>query len=255
MPANGVTNIIKNLEVLFTKNAPHILTGLGCVGVISTAVLASKASPRALMIIKHEEEYREQKKFNSMTKMDKFKLTWKCYIPVVAVGATTVGCIVGANTVHTTRNAALASLYALTDSAFREYKTKVIQEIGKTKEIKIRDEVAKDRIASNPPNSSNIIMSGTGEVLCYDSLSGRYFMSSYETIRQKFNDLNYKLRSEMRMDLNELYYELNLPLIELGKLVGFNLEKSQIEPIYSTQLDNNGRPCLVIDVDVYPNFY
>ena len=190
-----------------------------------------------------------------MTKMDKFKLTWKCYIPVVAVGATTMGCIIGANTVHTTRNAALASLYALTDSAFREYKTKVIQEIGKTKEIKIRDEVAKDRIASNPPNSTNVIMSGTGEVLCYDALSGRYFMSSYETIRQKFNDLNYKLRSEMRMELNELYYELKLPPIELGKLVGFNLEKSQIEPIYSTQLDNTGRPCLVIDVDVYPNFY
>ena len=79
-------------------------------------------------------------------------------------------------------------------------------------------------------------------------------MSSYETIRQKFNDLNYELRSEMRLDLNSLYYSLGLPPIELGNMVGFDLEKSQVEPIYSTQLGENGKPCLVIDVDVYPQF-
>ena len=66
-----------------------------------------------------------------------------------------------------------------------EYKTKVVQEIGKTKETKIHDEVVKDHISKNPPNIDNVIMTGSGDVLCYDMLSGRYFMSSYETIRQK----------------------------------------------------------------------
>lgn len=248
---NEIAKITKNLGGLISKNSPHILTGLGCAGLLSTAVLSAKASPKALMILREEEEYREKKDFIPLSKVEKFKLTWKCYIPAGVVGLTTVGCIIGANTVNMKRNAALASLYALSESAFREYKTKVIQEIGKPKETKIHDEIAKDHIAKNPPKG-NIIITGSGEVLCYDMLSGRYFMSSHETIRRVFNDLSYDLRSEMRLDLNDLYYALGLDPIELGNMVGFDLEKSDIEPTFSTQLDPNGKPCLVIDYDIYP---
>lgn len=251
---NVITRTTKNLGGLISKNSPHILTGLGCAGVISTAVLAAKASPKALIILREEESYRKKKNFNPMSKTDRLKLTWKCYIPAGVMGVTSIGCIIGANTVNVRRNAALASLYAISESAFREYKNKVVEEIGKSKETKIHDEVVKDHIAKNPPNN-NVIITGSGDVLCYDMLSGRYFMSSYETIRQKFNDLNYELRSEMRLDLNSLYYSLGLPPIELGTMVGFDLEKSQIEPIYSTTLcAETSKPCLVIDVDVYPQF-
>lgn len=250
---NEITKIGKNLGGLISKNSPHILTGLGCAGLISTAILSAKAAPKALKILEIEGERREKKRVEAMSKLDKVKLTWKCYIPTVVMGAVSIGCIIGANTVSTRRNAALASMYALTESAFREYKTKVVQEIGKTKETKIQDEIAKDHITKNPPQG-NVILTGSGDVLCYDMLSGRYFMSSFETIRQKFNDLNYDLRSEMRLDLNELYYELGLPPIELGNLMEFNLEKGKIEPVYSTHLSTDGKPCLVIDVDVYPKY-
>lgn len=248
---NEITKITKNLGGLITKNSPHILTGLGCAGLLSTAILTAKATPKALLILEDEAAYREKKRMENLTKLDTIKLTWKCYIPAGAMGAITIGCIIGANTVNTRRNAALASLYALSESAFREYKTKVVEEIGKTKSMKIHDEIVKDHIAANPSNG-NMIITGTGDVLCYDMLSGRYFTSSYETIRQKINDLNYDLRSEMQLSLNDLYFALNLPQIALGELVGFDLDKGQIEMIYSTQLDATGKPCLVIDVDVFP---
>ena len=250
---NQITQITKNLGDVLSKNSPHILTGLGCAGLLSTAILTAKATPRALMLLEKEETYREEKNFLPLSRTDKAKLTWKCYIPAGVVGAATVGCIIGANTVNAKRNAALASLYALSETAFRDYKSKVVQEIGKTKEIKIHDEIIKDHIAKNPPGD-NVVFTGTDDVLCYDMLSGRYFMSSHETIRQKFNDLNYELRSEMRLNLNDLYYALGLAPIELGNMMGFDLEKSDIQPIYSTQLDAKGKPCLVIDYDVYPNF-
>lgn len=249
-----VMKITKNLGGIISKNSPHILTGLGCAGLLSTSILTAKASPKALKIIEIEEEYREKNRINAMSKFDKVKLTWKCYIPAGVVGAATIGCIIGANTVNTRRNAALASLYALSESAFREYKAKVVQEIGKPKETKIRDEIAKDHIAKNPQDIGNMIIAGNGDVLCYDKLSGRYFTSSHETIRRVFNDLDYELRSEMRIDLNALYYALNLPLIDLGNMVEFNLEKGKIDPYFSTQLDPNGKPCLVIDYDIYPKY-
>lgn len=249
---NELTKIAKNLGGLISKNSPHILTGLGCAGVLSTAILAAKASPKALAIIEEEEAYRKRKRLTSLTKLDKVKLTWKCYVPAGVLGATTIGCIVGANTVHTKRNAALASLYVMSESAFREYKAKVVQQIGTVKETKVRDEIAKDHITNNPPQANSVIFTGTGDVLCCDKLGERYFFSSYETIRQKINDLNYRLRHEMRLSLNEFYYEMNLKPTKLGELMEFNIEKGQIEPHYSTQLTEDGKPCLVIDLDVYP---
>jgi hypothetical protein len=248
---NELGKITKNLGGMISKNSPHILTALGCAGVVSTAVLASKATPKALAIIEEEEKYRKSKHRAPMTKFDKVKLTWKCYIPSGVVGASSIGCIIGVNTVHSRRNAALASLYTVSETAFREYKSKVIEEIGKPKEAKIRDEIAKDYIAQNP-HQGNVIFTGSGDVLCCDKLGERYFYSSYETIRQKVNDLNFRLRHEMRIDLNELYYELGLTPTKLGDLMEFNIEKGQIEPHYSTQLSEDGKPCLVIDLDVYP---
>lgn len=253
---NELAKITKNLGGLISKNSPHILTGLGCAGVVSTTILAAKASPKAIAILEDEADYRKRKKIQPMSKLDKVKLTWKCYIPTGVVGATTIGCIIGANTVHTKRNAALASLYVLSESTFRDYKNKVVQEIGKPRETKVRDEIAKDHIANNPPQAGSVIFTGSGDVLCCDKLGERYFYSSYETIRQKVNDLNFRLRHEMRLNLNEFYYEMNLAPTKLGEMMEFNIDKGQIDPTYSTQLTDEGKPCLVIDMDVYPiGFY
>ena len=250
----GLMKISKNLGGLISKNSPHILTGLGCAGFLSTAVLAVKGTPKALSILETAQKLRERKRMNDLINLDKVKLTWKCYIPAGVVGATAIGCIIGANTVNMRRNAALASLYAVSETAFKEFKTKVAKEIGTTKVNKINDEVAREYVANNPPMSGNVIFTGSGEVLCCDKLSGRYFTSSYETIRQKVNDLNYRLRNEMTIDLNDMYFELGLPSIDLGHLMEFNIEKGQIEPNYSTQLTEDGKPCLVIDFEVYPKY-
>jgi hypothetical protein len=255
---NKITTITKNLGGVISKNSPHILTGLGCAGLISTAVLTAKAAPKVLRILEDAETYPDNAKYiRPLSKFDKVKLTWKCYIPAGVVGGATIGCIIGANTVNMKRNAALASLYALSESAFREYKTKVVQEIGASKESKVHDAVAKEHITKNPL-PDNIILADTGEVRCYDILSGRYFKSSHETIRRIINDLNYELRSEMRLKLNDFYSAVNSPDLapnELGNLLGFDIEKGPIEIIYSTQLDPSGKPCLVIDMDVYPYFF
>ena len=253
----SVAQITKNLGGVISKNSPHILTGLGCAGVLSTTILAVRATPLAIDAIETHKK-RLKRTWDGpadeiqLSKRTIIELTWKYYIPTAVLGATTIGCIIGANTVNMRRNAALASLYAVSETAFREYKTKVVQELGAQKELKIRDEINRDHVTNNPIQGSNIIFTGNGDVLCLDKLSGQPFMSSYETIRQKVNDLNYRLRNEMTINLNEFYYELGLPEIGLGDLMEFNIEKGLIEPHYSSQLTPEGKPCLVIEYNVYP---
>src|SRR5262249_34281366 len=110
----------------------------------------------------------------SMTTKDKVKLVWPFYIPAAVMGASTIGSIIMANQVASKKIAALAVASGISERALQEYKAKVVEKIGESKEMAIRDEVAQDRVNNTPLNTREIILAGTGDVLCFDMLTGRY---------------------------------------------------------------------------------
>lgn len=246
MNLSRVQQGVKNLGGVISRNSPAILTGLGCAGVLTTAILTGRATLRASEILKMEAPDEQ------LPATEIVKLTWKVFIPPVLVGASSIACIIGANTINTHRNAALAALYSLSETAFREYKEKVVEEIGRNKELKVRDSIAQDRVTTNPVGDRTIIFTGNGEVLCYDALCDRYFKSSAEKIRQQVLELNEDLRNDMWLDLNDLYYAIGLPSTKLGNQVGFDMDKGYIQVDYTGTLTPEGQPCLSIDMTVYP---
>ena len=248
MNLSRVQQGVKNLGGVISRNSPAILTGLGCAGVLTTAILTGRATLRASEILKMEAPNEQ------LPPTEIVKLTWKVFIPPVLVGVSSIACIVGANTINTHRNAALAALYSLSETAFREYKEKTVEEIGRNKELKVRDSIAQDRVTTNPVGDRTIIFTGNGEVLCYDALCDRYFKSSAEKIRQQVLELNEDLRNEMWLDLNDLYYAIGLPSTKLGSQVGFDIDKGYIQVDYTGTLTPEGQPCLSIDMTVYPKY-
>lgn len=265
MDLTGVQKGLKNLGGVILRKSPHILTGLGCAGVLTTAILTGKATIKAVYLVEEERGRRidnckqsaygqdKTEEVSYISKSEAAKLTWKCYIPAGLMGVSSIACIIGANTINANRNAALAALYSLSETAFREYKEKVVEEIGRNKETKIRDSVTNDRITNNPVGDRTIIITGYGDTLCYDKLSDRYFKSSAEKIRQQVVELNYELMTAMWLDLNDLYDVLGLDPCKLGYQVGFDIDKGLIEILYSSHLTSEGHPCLAIDAVVYPN--
>ena len=238
-----VHQAFKDFGRLIDKNSTYIFTGVAITGVFTTVILAVEATPKALSIIEsHKCE----------TNTDKVKAVWKCYIPTAVSCLITVGSIVAVNSIHQRRNAALAGLYSLAQTTLKEYKDKVIEIIGENKERKIRDEVDADRVLQNPP--SNVILTGSGDVLCYDSLTGRYFASDIEKIRRIVNELNKELLTAMFIPLNDLFYELGLDPTELGNDLGFDIDKGLFEIKFSTQLTKEGKPCLVMNYEVHPKY-
>jgi hypothetical protein len=243
---------LQNLGGAILKNSPYILTGLGCAGVLTTALFTGHATLKAYELIKMEEYDKKEE----LTTQEIVKVTWKVFIPPVLMGITSIVCILGANSINANRNAALAALYSLSETAFREYKEKVVEQIGKSKEVRIRDDIAKDRVVNNPVGDRTILITGNGDVLCYDKLSDRYFRSSVEKIRQQVLNFSYNLISDMWLDLNEFYYAIGIASTELGNKVGFDSDKvvnGIIEVEFSTQIASNGEPCVVINPTVYPN--
>ena len=244
--------IVSILGKTITKNSTTILTGMGVAGLISTTVLAVKATPKAIKLI--EEAEWELDEDEELTKMDVVKLTYKCYIPSAIMGATTIACIIGAHSINTRRNAALAGLYSLSEKTLKEYQSKVAETIGEDKEREIRREVKKDKVRNNPVSTSEVIMTGGGNCLCYDAQSGRYFYSDPETIRSVLNSLSRQLMSDMFIPLNDVYHDLGLSGTKLGDTVGWHVDNGLIEPDFGAQMADDGRPCLVLDFTIEPKY-
>jgi hypothetical protein len=194
----------------------------------------------------------------ALTKREIVEYTWKLYIPAAAVGIVTIGCMIGANHISLRRNAALASLYGLTEAAFKEYQSKVVETIGRNKELKVRDDIAADHVKRNPPSSDIVISTGYGNVLCReDTVSGQYFRSNIEKVRSAINDVNQKGLTGMDMwvSLNDIYDEWRINQTKLGNVLGWDLNKENVSITHSSALSEDGEPCLVITFNTMPKAY
>ena len=123
------------------RNGSTILTCVGGVGVVTTSIMAAKATPKALQLL----EQAEEEKGENLTKMEKVKVAGPAYIPTILVGAGTVACIFGAHTLSKRQQAAFMSTYALLDAKFKDYKSKTEELYGKDATHKIKEAVANDK--------------------------------------------------------------------------------------------------------------
>ena len=139
----GLVNMAKHLV---TRYSSEILVATGIVGMLTTTVIAVKATPKALCLI----EEAKAEKGEELTKLETVKAAAKVYIPPMITAATSTACIIGASKINRKRNAALATAYALSEAALNEYKDKVVATIGEKKEREIQDAIAKDNVDNVP---------------------------------------------------------------------------------------------------------
>ena len=118
--------LIRSSKRFLRKNGSTILTCVGGVGVIATTVMAVKATPKAMQLIKAAEEEKSEK----LTWMETIKIAGPTYAPSALLGIATIASIFGANALNKRSQAALMSAYALVDQTFRDYKTHVEEEYG-----------------------------------------------------------------------------------------------------------------------------
>lgn len=147
MNTSNLSKFTKGLRTTLHKRSPEILMGIGITGMFTTTILAVKATPKALRLMSNELYEQDT---DHLTVKDIIQVTWKCYIPAAVTGCLSTICILGANSVNNRRNTALTTAYILSESAFKEYKDKILETIGDKKEQGIRDAIAKDKIERTP---------------------------------------------------------------------------------------------------------
>lgn len=261
--------IFKTARKFVVKRSPEILTGLGIAGMITTTILAVKATPKALQSIEEEKRKRnralldeameyghdECQQIDKLEPLEMVKVAWKPYVPAAVTCITSTACLIGASSVNAKRNAALAAAYNLSTTALAEYKEKVVETIGEKREQNVRDKVSEERIKKHPVNEDEVYDTRKGNTLCFDPLSARYFRCDIDEIKRAELAIKERLLHDIcgSASVNEFYDELGLPHTLVGDNIGWNTDEL-IKIRISSHITDKGQPSAVIDYEVEPKY-
>lgn len=144
------------------NRSPTILTCMGAIGTVATAIFTAQATPKALNLL---EEAKEEKG-EELTTLEKVQIAAPLYIPAALTCTATLACIFGANVLNKRQQASLISAYAMLENSYSKYRHKTKEVVGEEKEKEIHMSIH-DNDDDEP-------------YLLYDMSTDRYFETSLE---------------------------------------------------------------------------
>ena len=244
----NLNSLKQSAQALLSDNASAIMTAGGVIGTVGTAVLTGRASYKTGVVWANRPEPDPEMEVQiEFTRKDLARAVWPEFVPPVILGSATIASIIMANRISAKQAAALAAAYGISERSFQEYREKTLERLGIKQEQKLRDDIAQDRVSSNP--SSEVVVLATGEVLCYDMLTGRYFRSTMEEIKRAENVINKELLDYQQVRLSRFFEEVGLPATAYTDDVGWNQMngESTVTVQVSTTMSPDEKPCLAID--------
>ena len=204
--------------------------------------MAAKATPKAMQLIQDEEQY---VKHEELTKAEKVKVAWKCYIPAGILTLTSIVCTACGTKIGISRQAELISLVTAGENMYERYRKKVEDKFGKDADKEVLKEVAKDKAEELrnhhdsyydglPFKSSKyvgkndlaIYDTGLGDELIWDYWNGRFLRCSETEILKAvatFNvDLTYGFGTFF--PVSNFYDLIHAPAAESCNDHGYNQE-------------------------------
>ena len=246
---------MSKLKTTLRRSSPTILTALGIVGVVGTAVMAVRATPKALRLIKAKKDELETDK---LTPMELIQTTWRCYIPSALIGVGTVTCIIGIGVMDKRNQAALTSAYAMLNESYKQYRQVAKKVYGEDADNKIHAEMAKDAMVASYDwgyQVYNMDMDPESEqLLFYDLTSKRYFTTTMAAVLNAQYHVNRNLAIRGDCSLNEYLSFLGIDGVAKGDEIGWEINH-MVEEMDSFWLDfdnqkttlEDGLECITID--------
>ncbi|MBQ9014469.1 MAG: hypothetical protein IJ094_13130 [Bacilli bacterium] len=251
---------LKKAGKVLIEHSPDILLGVAIFGSVSAIGMAIRVTPQAEAILAEEiEKLVDEKKITSAEELkwyDYVRICWKVYLPTGIMLSTSIIATILSNYIRAKRAGALATAFAITQETLRTYQDKVIEEVGKKREEKIRDKVAKEKLSKHDNDGSSIIITGKGDYLIFDAFSGRYFKSNIDEVRRAQNELNAMINRDLYASVNDFYELLGIRGIEAGDTLGWSggLMKINVSTQMSDKESGFEQPCMVIDFHDFEPF-
>ena len=254
---NSATKTFHRVGFQIKKHSPEILLVTGITGVVTSAVMACKATTKVDAIVEetkksidmiHEGmeagnicdvEYTEEdgKKDLAIVYIQTGVKFAKLYGPSVLLGLTSIGCILASNNIIHKRNVALSAAYTAIDRSFKGYRSRVIERFGESMDRELRYNIktqeVKETVVDEETGKKKTVKS-TVSVVDPNTYSdyARFFDeycagwtkdAEYNLmfLRQQQNYANELLKSRGHLFLNEVYDMLGIDRTKAGNIVGW----------------------------------
>lgn len=245
---NSVTSKVGRRLLTAQQHSPTILFGVGVVGIIGTAALASRATLKleGALVETQKDMARVQAATTPMYSEEDRKKDMallyakgavsvaKLYAPAIAVGVVSVAALTGSHIILNRRNVALTAAYAAIDKGFREYRGRVIDAYGEGKDKEFRYGITKQNVVEETETGPVTKTVKKVDMEKDPSIYARFFDESSSSWQREpaYNQLfincqqNYAndlLKSRGHVFLNEVYDMLGLERSKAGAVVGWVL--------------------------------
>ena len=204
-----VKTLVKHGLHWIRKNASTLLTVCAGGGVVTTTVLAIKATPRAEKSIAAKKQELGKEK---LTPAETVKACWKDYIYTGGAMAGTIGCIIGATCVlRADHKAAIAGLSSVMERAvmakekeIANLKEEMVKNLGEEKAEEIQKKI--DEKTPKPASSrdSKSLITYRFDNQFFDATPAKILMIENTILRRLYEGM------EVYISLNEILYEMDL---------------------------------------------
>lgn len=256
---NKVSRSFHKVGFKIKKHSPEILVVAGVTGIVTSTVMACKATTKVNDIVDEAKETIEkihdsadkglhtsdgeeytQEVANKDLAIVYVQTGWKfvkLYGPAVAIGAVSIGCMIGSNRILRKRNVALAAAFKAVDTSFKEYRSRLIDRFGKDLDRELRFGIkakeVEERVVDEDGNETTVTK--TIEVVDPNTAHSLYSVVFCEGntgwtrnaelnkvfLVQQQNYANDKLKMNGVLTLNEVYDMLGVPRTAYGQIAGW----------------------------------
>lgn len=153
VPAAVSVKLARQILVV-KKNSPAIMFTAGTIGAVASTVLACKATLKFDQILTEAEvDKANMKQLNEtderysdkdlerdlhLMRVQTAVKVGKLYAPAVGLGLLSLGLLTGSHITLTKRNTAITAAYAVLDRGFKEYRDRVVADVGEEKDREYR---------------------------------------------------------------------------------------------------------------------
>jgi predicted HTH domain antitoxin len=252
--SDKMSRSINKFGLKIKKHSPEILLVAGVVGVVTSAVMACKATTKVNDILANAkeqtdkvhqvladekipvEQYSEEdgKKDLAIIYVQTGLNLVKLYGPSVVLGALSITSILASNNILRKRNIALAAAYTAVDTSFKEYRQRVVERFGEKLDKELRYDIKAEEVETivTDENGNETVVKETVNVAhdkseyakCFDEYSPNWTKNAdlnFCYVRNVQNLMNDKLKTEGFVFLNDVYAALGFPKTSAGQLVGW----------------------------------
>lgn len=250
---NNVTKVMNKAGFKLKKHSPEIFIVTGVAGVVTSAVMACRATTKLSGILdeskdavedihyamEHPEELPKEytpedgKKDLAIVYTQTVLKLVKLYGPSVILGGLSIAAILKSNNILRKRNVALAAAYSAVEKSFKDYRGRVVERFGeeldrelkyniKTKEV-VTDENGKEQTVTKTVEVVDPALCSPYSKFYDDGCLGwtKDPEMNMMFLRRQMDAATERLKDRGYLFLNDVYDMLGIPRTKAGQIVGW----------------------------------